>query len=135
MTLIARGIDAWSDGAKAAKVLPTIGTTGLTAYTAFKTRGANRLEVLLNVAADAATTVHLAIEDTDDGTNYFRVEAINSVSSGVVDQDSARWDCPGGTGLYKVTATVDPGTKVRILAARTGGTATTLLAKARLIRD
>lgn len=131
MTLVARGIDAWSDDGSA-KAL----TSGLVAGTAFKTRGANMLHLEFTVGGDGGDSVDVAVERSVDGTAFFRLPAINSVSSGSVDQDSALWVCQGAAGSYDCTVSVPPGQQVRVSAKvdNDSGT-TTLLAAASLTRE
>jgi hypothetical protein len=113
-------------------------TTSLVASPAgaFKARAANALRLGCVTSGTAATSVDVALEWSSDGTTWYRLMAVNSVSGGSVDADDALWVLPGANGNHELMASVPPNVQLRVSAKRNGGDATSaLLARAILTRE
>lgn len=110
-------------------------TTGVAAILSTAYEAGNIMEVgLANVitlgvviSGNSVSSVSAKIEWTDDGTDYFPAEAVNSVSSNVAYLGDGEFRQDSGTvGNHTITARVPPGTKVRPSIKQLGGTAASL---------
>ena len=125
------GVLAWHDGAGVADSLTAAYVAGDWVPVGPAT------EATLNCAVDtpvALASVDIQIDVTpDEGTTVTPVDAINNVAGGIIDRDDNQNALPATAGNHMLRFTVEPGTRVRASAKRTGNGAN-LLAILRLYK-
>lgn len=126
--LIKKGIEAFSDGAGAAKTIGTSLTYGdggdLSNGWQSETDQDTRVVVSFEIASGTPTTIKAQVETSPDSgtTNRGPLHCVNFISGGVIDVDDAQWDLPVGSGKHQFEFTVRSGYAWRVGWIRTGTT-------------
>ena len=88
---------------------------------------ANVVRLGLMLSGNSLSSASAKIEWTDDKTNYYPAEVVNSVSSNVAFLGDGEFRQDSGTvGGHTITAAVPPGTYARVSMKQLGGNANSL---------